>query len=582
MTLYTALILTPAAVLLLALGGGGVQSFQLAAPSVTVGTSSSVTHTPASLLSEERRVWAPQLLPSSAKLSFALRSTTSSPDETDTDQAELALEKEPEEDEETTALKKRLEEISQELELAKQRNDDVRGNVERLREEKETTAKENESFIDRLKRSFMEEINDLSDKVEGAQDSMRNTFTQTRSQISDIKGQSAEREAELKAELAGFESRLRNVKMEAAKAAGGRNKVKSSIQKEARDARAASRKDIDKARAEAAAEKKKLMYDSWELESRIKQAKEDAKPAFQELEDAKEENMPVISKLKDTLSRVKNKFTPQINDLKEQRAAKEMFFEKSIKDTKLEEQAELDLAKSVYDADIAKEDSKLADATLSFEQLLAEKEEEVQRGIELSKEPVEMYGLGAISRAKEAMEKLFQQKTEDIANQKEERTRAVQDAIEAQSLTQDKYDADLENAERNLVTEKQRWERTLRKEDSRREGRKVQLQSQKEELVRKLAQFTEDERVKADADLEQLRVAKVAQLEDSTIRVNIASKEIQTMRSNLSLVRYELTQLENTAQKKQVAIDDLEEERASFRKQARRTVSVAINKLRRR
>ena len=74
----------------------------------------------------------------------------------------------------------------------------------------------------------------------------------------------------------------------------------------------------------------------------------------------------------------------------------------------------------------------------------------------------------------------------------------------------------------------------------------------------------------------------MAQLEDSTIRVNIASKEIQTMRYDQKLVSYELTQLENASQKKQVAIDDLEEERASFRKQARRTVSVAINKLRRR
>mmetsp|Transcript_34918 Transcript_34918/g.84338 ORF Transcript_34918/g.84338 Transcript_34918/m.84338 type:complete len:581 (+) Transcript_34918:83-1825(+) len=580
MKLYTAPIPTPAAVFLLALNGGGVQSFQLPAPSVTVGSSSSATHAPASLLSEARRVWAPQLLSSSAKPAFALRSINASHDETDIDQAELELELE--DDEEVTALKKRLEEIARKLELAKQRNDEVSGNVDRLREEKKKTAEENEGLIDRLKRRFMEEINDLSDKVEGTQDSMRNTFTQTRSQISDIKAESAEMEAELKAELTDLESRLRNVKLEAATVSGGRNKVKSSIQKEARDARAASRKDIDKARAEAAAEKKRLMYDSWELESRIQQAKEDAKPALKELEDAKEENMPVISKLKDTLSRVKNKFTPRIDDLKEQRAAKEMFFEKSIKDIALEEEMELDLAKSVYNADIAEEDSKLADITLSFEQLLAEKEEEVQRGIELAKEPVEMSGFGSISRAKEAMDKLLQQKKEDISNQKEERTRVVQDAVEALSLTQDKYDADLENAERNLVREKERLKRTLRKEDSRREGRKVQLQSQKEELVRKLAQLTEDERVKADADMEQLSVAKVAQLEDSTVRVNIASKEIQTMRYDQKLVSYELTQLENASQKKQVAIDDLEEERASFRKQARRTVSVAINKLRRR
>ena len=411
---------------------------------------------------------------------------------------------------------------------------------------------------------------------------MRNTFTQTRSQISDIQGEANEKEAELKAELADLESKLRDVKREAAKAARERNKVKSSIQKEEREARAASRKDIEKARADASAEKKRLMYDNWELESRIQQAKEDAKPALKELEEAKKESMPVISRLKDKLSKLKDKFTPQIEDLKEQRGAKEMFFDKSIKDIKLDKKAELDAAKSVYNDEIAEEDAKLAEAKTSFEKLLAEKEEEIQRGIELSKEPVEMSGFGAISRAQEAMAKLLQEKADDIFNQKEESARAVQDAVEAQSATQDKYDADLENAKRNLEAEKQKSERNLRKEDSRREGRKVQLQSQKEELVKKLAQLTEDERVQAEADLEQLRGAKTAQLNDSNIRVNIASKEIQTMRSNLNLVRYELTQLENTSQKKQVVIDELEEERASFRKQARRTMAVAINKIRRR
>ena len=155
MKLYTAPIPTPAAVFLLALNGGGVQSFQLPAPSVTVGSSSSATHAPASLRSEARRVWAPQLLSSSAKPSFALRSINASHDETDIDQEELELELELEDDEEVTALKKRLEEIARKLELAKQRKDEVSGNVDRLRGEKKKTAEENEGLIDRLKRRFM-------------------------------------------------------------------------------------------------------------------------------------------------------------------------------------------------------------------------------------------------------------------------------------------------------------------------------------------------------------------------------------------------------------------------------------------
>ena len=103
-----------------------------------------------------------------------------------------------------------------------------------------------------------------------------------------------------------------------------------------------------------------------------------------------------------------------------------------------------------------------------------------------------------------------------------------------------------------------------------------------EDLTLKLSQLLKDEQEAATQDYQNMKKTKSAELSDSEARANGAMNEIETMRSNLKVTQDELTRLEGTSQEKQLVLTELEEERMSFRKQARRTAAVAFGRITRR
>lgn len=483
---------------------------------------------------------------------------------------------------EKTEIQQKIDEITEALEEAERRQEEAQGEADKLREERKAVAVESESIIDRLKRGFIDQIDDLTDQIEGAQDGLRTTKTQTQSDISNIQGEGKEREGELKAEIAELESRLNDLRKDAARAVKERDQMNKSIQKDARGIRSTTRKDLEELKASVMKEKKDLTRKNWELESRIQQAQEDKKPAMKELEEEKQFWLPKINPLKDRLKALKQKLTPQVDELKEKRRAKEMFFDQSLKGINDDKKEELNVAKSVFEEEMDDEDQKLENATSYYDSQMGEKEKELLESKELADEPVEMSGFSAISQAQKDLAALGQEKLDAISRQQDDRVRAVQDAVESQKEIQDQYDAELEKGMRDLEQQKDRAIRRLQNEDTRRESRKAQLTYEMEDLTNKLSQLMKDEREAAKVDYQNLKKAKTTELANSRAQSKGATNEIQTMRSNLLFVQDELKRLEDTSREKELVLSELEEERASFRKQARRTVVAAFGRITRR
>lgn len=124
-----------------------------------------------------------------------------------------------------------------------------------------------------------DEIDILSDRIEGAQDEMRDATARTRSLISAIREEAAERAARLKSELSDLEMRLGSLRREAATASGARNRARRSVEDDVRRARSASTREIEGARSGLVEEKRRLKLERWEIESRIERALADAVPA---------------------------------------------------------------------------------------------------------------------------------------------------------------------------------------------------------------------------------------------------------------------------------------------------------------
>jgi len=481
-------------------------------------------------------------------------------------------------------IKRQYAEITESLDQAKKREDEAQENADLLREERAGVDSETEMVISRLKRDFSEEISDLSDKIEGAQDDLRKTITKTKSEISNIRGEVHEREERLYSEISELEYRLEALRKDAKNAAKERDAAKNSLRKDERDAMAASRKEMEKAKREAFQEKKKLTRESWALESRFQQAKEGLKPAMSDLEEAKRQDatLPMVSSLKDALMEITRKMMPKVDELKENLAANEMFFDQSLKKVEEDKKLELDAAKSAYEGEILAEDEKLENATSYYDSQLNVAEKKLQRSIELSAKPVEPAGDGAIAAAAKNRIALYQDKYDAVASIQAAREDAMKKVVESHSAIQDQYDAEYENERRNLKFQDARAKRELQREDKRREKRKRQLQRDMEELTRKLSLMMKGEREVAEQDYQNLKRRKTTELDDSMSRANGARNEVQTTRSNLKMVEYELKTLEKTFQEQQDALSELEEERTSFRKQARRTVAVAIGRITRR
>ena len=88
-----------------------------------------------------------------------------------------------------------------------------------------------------------------------------------------------------------------------------------------------------------------------------------------------------------------------------------------------------------------------------------------------------------------------------------------------------------------------------------------------------------DERESAKAEYQSLKKEKSDVLSSNLQQIASTNAEIATTRSKLVYIQQELNMLEGTSKKNHIKIDKLENERGSFRKQLKRTVKVAVNKL---
>mmetsp|Transcript_9422 Transcript_9422/g.20382 ORF Transcript_9422/g.20382 Transcript_9422/m.20382 type:complete len:553 (+) Transcript_9422:97-1755(+) len=480
-------------------------------------------------------------------------------------------------------IEQQVKEVTEALEKAKKRQAEAQENADAVREERAAVVSETETEIARLKRVLGEEMTDLSDRIEGAQDDLRKTESKTKSDIFNIQEEAKERQESLKSEISELESRLESLRGEVANAVRERDQTKNSVRKEKRDLQSVQRKELEELKREASKEKKELTREKWALENRIQQASLDVMPAQAELEEEKKkQDTSKISALKDALLAMKNKMLPQVDELKEKKSANEMFFDQSVISLKKEKEVELDFAKSVYEGEIESEEKELLNATGFYEAELEAKEKELQRTIELSNQPVEPAGVGAIERARKAVIDIFQEKFEAVSSQEAEKVEAVNNVIQTQKSVQDRFDAELENAQRSLKSQESREKRQLEKEDKKRERRKDQLRREMDELTTKLSTLMQQERSVAEGEYANLQAKKTKELSDSVAQSKAASNDIQTMKSNLVYVQYELNQLEKTAEQKEEVLSELVGERTSFRKQLRRTAKVAFSRITRR
>lgn len=528
---------------------GSVKSFQIA-PRPTVGVTkkiAAITHAAAAVRPRSSA-------PSSSSLSLSLEE-----------------------------IQQQFTEITESFAQAKKRQDEAREKADLIREEKSGVVSETDMAIDRLKRDLSEEITDLGDQIEGAQDDLRKTMSKTKSEISNMRGEVHEREEILYSEISDLESRLAALRQEAKNAAKERDTMKNSLKKDERNIRASSRKELENVKRTASEEKKELTRESWALETRIQQATVELIPSMSELEEVKrEQDTSKISALKDALMQIKRKMLPQVEELKENRKANEMFFEQSLNDVKREEKDDLELAKSIYEGEISSEDRALENATSYYDLQLEAMENESLRNVELSAKPVESAGVGPIEEARKNVVALLQEKNKAVSSQQDDMVNSVKNAVESHSAIQDQYDAEYEKGLQNLGEQDARGKRQLQKEDKRRENRKGQLQREMEELPRKLSIKMQDEKAAIEQDYQMLKQTKTTELADNVSRNKRANNETQTMRSNLIETQYQLKRLETISQQNQQMLSELEEERTSFRKQVRRTMSVAIGRITRR
>ena len=426
---------------------------------------------------------------------------------------------------------------------------------------------------------YSDEITDLGDQIEGTQDNLRQTLSQTKSQLSSIQTNVVQREIQLKNELSDLERRLETLKQDAINVSKERDTLNKSIDKEVRDIKRQTQKELNALKAESLKEKKDITRTQrWELESRLQKAQLDQQPSRAALQEEKNVK-PTLPSLKDALQQIQSKFTPRIDDLKEQKNAKQMFFDTSWTNLKKEKKDEINVAKDVYENEMKEEDELLRQKRVSYVDQLYNKEEELQRSQDQLAEPVELFGVSAISDALKQRERLLQEKDDAISNQQEEWTRTMKDAAESLIAIQDEYDAKLENAQRNLKREEIRTERELMKQDKKKSSRRIQLIYEREELTRSLSQLMVDERESAKSEYQTLKKTKSDTLAKNLEQVQSTNNEIQVLRSKMVYVQQELNMLENTSRKAHVKLEELEDERGSFRKQLKRSVKVAVGKI---
>merc|ERR1712029_326878 len=192
--------------------------------------------------------------------------------------------------------------------------------------------------------------------------------------------------------------------------------------------------------------------------------------------------------------------------------------------------------------------------------------QELQRSLELDKEPVESAGVKPIAEAKRKRIELYQEKLEAISRQKEARVDAMREVVESYEAMKDQYDAEDENELWNLKQKSFSSRSRLEEADKRREIRKEQLRFQMEELTRKLSTLMQEDRAMAEQKYQELTTTKAAELTQSESQKTRTTEEIKTVQSKLTYVRSEVDMLEGTFRRNQHVLSELEGERASFRR----------------
>lgn len=423
-----------------------------------------------------------------------------------------------------------------------------------------------------------DEIDALSDRIEGAQDEMRESLTRTRSMISAIREDSAERASKLKTELIELDARLSSLRQEANVASKMRNKMRRSVEDDVRLARAESNRNIDRARSEMVEEKRRLKLERWEIESRIDRAEADAVSALEILQDVRKEEWamkPLISELREALSRTIGGASSQIAGLKGERKARASSFDASL--IRLGEEKEGILEKN--DREISEEDSRLDKSIAYYDSLLTETEERLRRIVDRTKEPVEMFGCDAIAENERRMEALIREKDDAISFQEESRTSSLKEAAETYAAIRDQYDAKYEDGLRDLEGQRSRSARKLDREDQRQENRMSQLRGEMEELTLKLSTLMKNEREAAKLEYQELKKTKDAALAKSASQYVGTMDQIRNVRSDLIYVQNELNRLRDASRENARKLNELKDERSSFRKQLKRTMAIAIDRI---
>ena len=421
-------------------------------------------------------------------------------------------------------------------------------------------------------------MTDISDELEGTQDSLRQTILKTRSEITDIQTQAKEAEGLLRTEIADLESRLNSLRREAADAAKARDDAIKQTENEMEDINAASRREMREAKRNASAVRKAIKRDNYAQETRIQQAQMDLLPAERERELASRET-PKVSDLQSALDTLKNKMGPQIAELKERRSANEMFYAASRKSTDKQLQDAIVDAKSEFENAQSIEVDTLQQTVSSYELKLERKEKELINKLRLSNERADRAVAEAIAKAKNNRIALYEEKFNAVRKQQNDNRIAIQEAQLTQQAVQERYDAELENAIVSLEEEKVKAKQRLEDQEQYRQDQNRDMLMKIEELTVKMAQQIEVEKEEANEALRLLRINKSDELASSRARTNKALNDIQVTRSNLLLLQDMLQDLEVIDTEKRVILQGLVEERSSFRKQLKRTATVAIDKI---
>lgn len=421
-------------------------------------------------------------------------------------------------------------------------------------------------------------MTDLSDQLEGVQDDLRKTMLKTRSEISSIQDEARQSEKRLKNEIVELESRLQSLRDEAEAARKDRDEELKQIESEEEEMRKKSREEIEEERKASFAERKAIKYNNWDLEGRIRQFMSELPSAEAELK-KEEQATPDVPNLKEKLESMKQKMTNSIDELKDQRRAKEMFYEQNLSEAKADLTKEMDVAKSVFEKNMALEEERLDQSITDYEKRLVDKENELLSNLRLATERADRAVANAIKAAKNNRIALYQEKLEAVQSQRNDRLEAVEDAVKTREAVQDLYDAEYENEIYNLKKARARGKQKLDQEDIRRDKQKQGLIQEMEALTRQLSQQLIDEKTAGETELRRVKDTKSAELASSRARTTQALNEIGITRSNLVAVRDELRRLESNSKEKSLVLEELEEERSSFRKQFRRTMVVAVDKM---